>query len=474
MKNLLPILFILFAVPCFGQRKKEAPPVKKSDFFISLTPEKWEFQDGKVTFEEHKGVKAMKLAPRSGQVILKDVIFKDGIIEFDIEPSAAEFGESIYFHRKDANEQEIVYLRMSRVGNKLANQGIQYCPYFDGVNMWDMYPDYQSPALAKAGEWNHMKLIISGKRLQVFLNHAPKPVLDIPELQGLAAEGSVAFEGASYIANVQIKPNEVEGLSPLALPDITDHDGLYLRKWASSAPFDLPIGSELTFQNQPKPELFTDSIAAERDGLVNLTRKHGGNKTRKAIWLKTKITTKEAVNVGLQFGFSDEVWVFLNNQMIFADKNLFQQGMKRYPDGRISIQNATVRLNLNQGDNDLLIGVANDFYGWGIIARLEYGEAITETDHVAGIVNLAKTIATIDLEPYVGTYANSQVQFKLTFVKKGNALTAQATGQEASELRATGKHSFAFPAAAATFEFIPASNKVILRQGSESREFVKE
>lgn len=474
MKNLVHILFILLAVQSFGQKKKEAISSKKTDFFIPLTPDKWAFEEGKVTFEEHKGVKAMKLAPRSGQVVLKDVVFKDGTIEFDIEPSAAEFAESIYFHRKDVKEQEIVYLRMSRVGNPLANQGIQYCPYFDGINMWDMYPEYQAPAMAKADEWNHMKLIISGKRLQVFLNNAPKAVLDVPELQGSLAEGSIAFEGASYIANVQVKPGEVEGLSPLALPDITDHDGLYLRKWASSAPIELPVGSEPAFQNQPKPELFTDSIAAERGGFVNLTRKHGGNKTRRLIWLKTKITAKEAVKVGLQLGYSDEIWVFLNNQMIFADKNLFQQNMKRYPDGRLSIQNGNVRLNLNQGENDLLIGVANDFYGWGMMARLEYGEAITETGNVAGIVGLAKEIATMNLDPYLGTYSNPQVQFKFTFAKKGNVLTAQATGQEPGELQANGRHSFAFPAASVLFEFKPGDKKVILRQGSESREFVKE
>ncbi|WP_051663961.1 family 16 glycoside hydrolase [Dyadobacter crusticola] len=474
MKNLVHVLFILCAMQSFGQKKSNPSTSKKVDYTIPLTPEKWQFQADKVSFEDHNGKKAMKLAPNSGQVVLKDLVFRDGTIEFDIDPSPAEFAESVYFHRKDAKEQEIVYLRMSRVGNKVANQGIQYSPYFDGINMWDMYPDYQAPAMAKAGEWNHVKLIVSGKRLQVFLNNAPRPALDIPELQGSEMEGSIAFEGASHIANVQVKPNETEGLSPLALPDLTDHDGLYLRKWASTAAFDLPVGSELAFQNQAKPELFTDSIAAERAGLVNLTRKHGGNTTRKAIWLKTKISAKEAVKVGLQLGFSDEVWVFLNNQIIFADKNLFQQNMKRYPDGRISVQNATVKLNLDKGENDLLIGVANDFYGWGIMARLEYSEAISETDHITGIVSLAKEIANMDLEPYIGTYSNPEVQFKLSFAKKDNAITVQATGQQPAELRPTGKHAFAYPSAAILFEFSPTDKKVIFRQGSESRVFVKE
>jgi hypothetical protein len=59
---------------------------------------------------------------------------------------------------------------------------------------------------------------------------------------------------------------------------------------------------------------------------------------------------------------------------VYVDKNLYIQGMRKTPNGRCSIENATVALPLKVGDNELLIGVANDFYGWGIIARLETGE----------------------------------------------------------------------------------------------------
>ncbi|WAC15352.1 DUF1080 domain-containing protein [Dyadobacter pollutisoli] len=474
MKRLVQILFILIAIQSFGQKKKEVAATKKVDYSVSITPEKWEFQEGKVTFADYKGMKAMKLAPNSGQVVLKDVIFKDGTIEYDIEPVAPEFAESVYFHRKDLKEQEIVYLRLGSVGNKLGNGGIQYTPYFDGVNMWDMYSEYQAPAMARAGEWNHFKLIVSGKRLQVFLNNAQKPVLDIPELEGSMSEGSIAFEGSSYIANVQVKPNQVENLSPLALPDLTDHDGYYLRKWALTAPQNLPDGNELSTKTMPQPELFTDSIAAERRGLVNLTRKYGFSKDRRVVWLKTKIVAKEAVKTDLQLGFSDEVWVFLNNQMILVDKNLFSQNMKKYPDGRISVLNTSAQMNLRKGENDLLIGVSNDFYGWGIMARLESGEGIAETDNISSIARLAKEISTLELEPYAGTYSSTEMTFKLTFAKKGKVLSAQVSGQEPVEMQTLGNHSFAYRAGNVIFEFIPDSKKVILRQGGDSKVFVRE
>ena len=475
MKSLIYCLLVLITTQTLAQKKRtDTTTAIRATYTIPLTPDSWDFQDGKVTFIQYKGISTMKLSPNSGQVVLRDVIFQNGTIEFDIEPIAPEFAESIYFHRKDAKEQEIVYWRLGKVGNKLANEGIQYAPYCDGVNMWDTYPAYQAPLMAKAGEWNHMKLIVSGKRLQVFLNRMPKPVLDIPSLEGSASAGTIAFEGSAYLANVQVKPNVVDQLNPLALPDLTDHDGYYLRKWALTPPQNLPDGHELSIRTLPRPDLFSDSISAERGGLINLTRKYGKSASRRVVWLKTKISAKATAKTTLQLGFSDEVWVFLNNQLVLVDKNLFLQDMRKYPDGRISIQNTTAPLTLRPGENDLLIGVANDFYGWGIMARLESGEAIAETDNITSILMSATEMASLDLTPYVGTYSTNEMNIKLIFTKKEKALVVQTTGQQPAELQALNTHSFIDSAENIIFDFTSAGQKVIMREGTDSKEFVKQ
>ncbi|MEJ0030409.1 MAG: hypothetical protein WDO15_08595 [Bacteroidota bacterium] len=54
-----------------------------------------------------------------------------------------------------------------------------------------------------------------------------------------------------------------------------------------------------------------------------------------------------------------------------ADKNLYAQDMRKQPDGRISVENTSFEIPLKEGDNDVLIGLANDFYGWGIIPRFD-------------------------------------------------------------------------------------------------------
>lgn len=475
-----PILFILFflAIQSFAFAQKNKPSAtsaKPVDFAIPLTPEKWAFQTGKVEFVDYKGQKCMKIAPNSGQVILKDWVFKDGTIEFDVESILPEFAQSIYFHRKDEKEQEIVYLRVGTIGNKLTNSAIQYTPYFDGINMWDMYPQYQGPAPIKGGDWNHIKLVISGHQMRVYMNQNPRPVLEIPKLEGNLKEGSIAFEGSSYIANVQIKPNETEGLSPLEGVDLSNHESNYLRKWAISSPVDFPPGTEAFLGNQPKPENFTDSLSAERDGFINLTRKFGGNKSRKVIWLKTKLIAKENVKTKLQLGFSDEVWVYLNNQTVFVDKNLFQQAaMRKYPEGRMSKDNASFGINLRQGENELLIAVANDFYGWGIIARLESTDGLSEINQVSGILKLGKELANLDVESYVGVYTNPSVNFKLSFSKKVKTLMVKAEGDGEFAMEAMGNHTFRLDQFGVVIEFKPGQKKLLFKQGADVKEFVRE
>ena len=81
-------------------------------------------------------------------------------------------------------------------------------------------------------------------------------------------------------------------------------------------------------------------------------------------------------NQVLKMGFSDEIWVFINDNPIYVDKNLYNQCIQKKPVGRIVLDNYSLQIPLIKGDNELLIGVANDFYGWGIMARLDNLEGI--------------------------------------------------------------------------------------------------
>ena len=46
------------------------------------------------------------------------------------------------------------------------------------------------------------------------------------------------------------------------------------------------------------------------------------------------------------------------------------------PEGRCSLDNASFRIPLQAGENELLIGLGNHFFGWGVIARLDSVDGI--------------------------------------------------------------------------------------------------
>jgi hypothetical protein len=246
--------------------------------------------------------------------------------------------------------------------------------------MWDMYPEYQAPTFFQVDKVNHLKMVVSGDQMRVYINEMRWPALEIPKLEGNLKEGILGLDGQMIISNFIYKPGVTEDLPSIAAPDPTSHDANYLRNWKITQLTELPAGSEITVPMLPKPETFTETIMAERKGMVNLSRKFGGGSVvpRRVVWLKTTIKAVEAQKNLINLGFSDDVWVFVNGQMVFLDKNDYRQApMRKYPDGRISIQNARFNINLKPGDNEIVVAVANDFYGWGLIARLEYMEGIS-------------------------------------------------------------------------------------------------
>lgn len=458
-------IFLTVLFKSYAQEKK----IKTSEAkHIALSAEKWTFQKGKVDFVKHRGRNAIKIEPASGPVVIKDLMFKNGTIEYDVIPAKKEFASAIYFHRKNEKEQEIVYLRVPKMADPLANEGIQYCPYLDGVNMWDMYPQYQAAAQAKTEEWNHIKLVISDMQMQVFVNNSLR--LTIPKLEGRERDGSIAFDGESYISNIEIKPNETENLSQTEGADLTRHESNYIRNWSVVQPTVLEEGREpTTFRDLPKDESFIEKIAAERYGLVNLTRRFGGSEKRRIVWLKAVITAKKATETNLQLGFSDEIWLYLNDQITFTDKNIFRQNMKKYPDGRISVQNGNTRLKLKQGENQLLLGVSNDFYGWGIIARLESMEGITAIEPYK---TKKYTIESIDR--YLGTYvAEVAPAVKLTFGQKDGKLVLHTSEQDSVPLDYIGNDLFKV-GLGIELQFIPSLKQVVRIENGFEMRFVKE
>ena len=85
---------------------------------------------------------------------------------------------------------------------------------------------------------------------------------------------------------------------------------------------------------------------------------------------------EEATERMLHLGISDEVYMFLNGTPLYVGRNPYFTPAMLAPAGRATPENAAVRLPLRAGENELLIGVTNYFFGWGIVGRLDDGAGL--------------------------------------------------------------------------------------------------
>ncbi|WP_192347128.1 hypothetical protein [Algoriphagus sp. Y33] len=340
---------------------------------IPLNPESWNFKPNSVEFKTENGVEKMLISPSSGKVIAKNIEFSNGTIEFD---SFATKALSFFFRMKDKDENEYFYLRTARAGDSTAMDAIQYAPYIDGVLMWNIYPQFQSNANFSLEGKNHFKFVVSGSRMEIYIN-SETPTLEVDHLEGNFETGLLGFEGDTEISNLSIDTATVTGLTPKSGIDPTTNNPRYIRKWAISEPIQVPGKIDFDYGFLPSPATKWEVISTERRGLVNIIRQFGNTEGNRLVWLKVRVDSETDQEKRVDFGFLTGVWVFLNGQITYLDKNLEGRLMAKNPDGRISVENTSFQLSLKKGSNELLIGIANQYWGSGAIARMENLEGIT-------------------------------------------------------------------------------------------------
>lgn len=375
MKKFLLIALCGVSFSAFSQKKSKTPE-KNPDLWVELKAENWDAPGDNAEFSTHDNRPALKILPKPGQVVLKNITFSNGTIEFDYIPTDQRFA-SFYFRYKDNKENELFYFRTHRASDSTGIEAVQYTPNIDGVNLWDLLPQYQGKANFQNKTWNHVKLIASGYQLRVYVNDMQRPTMEVPRMEGNVTEGTLAFEGEGIVSNLVIKPGQTEGLPAFEGTDPVAHDPRYLRKWQVSEPATLPKNVDFSLDYIPKAETMWETIWAERRAMMNLTRKFGASKDRRLVWMKVNINSKTDQKKKIALGFSDDVWVFLNGRYLYVDKNTFGSPIMKEPAGRCSIENASFVIPFKAGKNELTVALANDFYGWALIARLEDMDGLT-------------------------------------------------------------------------------------------------
>ena len=160
-----------------------------------------------------------------------------------------------------------------------------------------------------------------------------------------------------------------------------------MRNWRLSPYSTLAAGKEVAASDLPAPTARWQPLAAERAGLVNISRVYGypippSQHDRALVWLKATIVSSKSQSKKVDFGWAREAWIFVNGKLVYADKNLYWDKTKsKPPDGRCSLENGSFPLPLQAGDNEVVVALANNFYGWAFIFRLDDVKGVRLNGH---------------------------------------------------------------------------------------------
>jgi hypothetical protein len=377
----LAIASLATAAPA-GERPLEAPPptaaAATADGVIPFTPDRWTLSEG-IKVVEHRGVPAIEIPrlPTRPEAVLKGPAFTNGTIEVDVEGTTG-LGPSIGFHRRDAATYELFYVR-PQLDCQAKPDCVQYAPVTKNVLLWDIFPGPQAAARYLPGQWNRIKLVVSGRRLRVWVNGGA-PALDVTRLEGDAHSGAIVLQGTGFLANVKVTPGAVDGLNPRPAPDPTATDARYVRAWEVSPVSALAEGIKPDFATRPTASTAWSPLPAETGGLVNISRRYGLPEGRSLVWLRTTVRAAAQAEKRAAIGWNDEVWVFVNGTQVYADVNDYRKPeLRKTPDGRLSLENGAFTLPLRAGDNEVVVAVANAFFGWGLMLRLDDAAGVTLT-----------------------------------------------------------------------------------------------
>lgn len=319
---------------------------------------------------------------------LKDVSFENGTIEFDVKPINDEW-PTVRFRVRDSGTAEEFYIRPGP-DCAVAIDCLQYASKIRGRMLWDTNYQYQRPAPFRDNEWNHVKLVISGQRMDVYINHAAQPTLAVDQLEGEGGAGSVELQGPAIFANVVIASGDTEGLSPEPLPDPTASDRGYVRNWQMVGPKPLTGHAEPGIKDLPDLQAAWSPLRAERLGQVNLARRVdpiADRTTPRYSWLRANVHSERDQVKQVSLAYLRMVTVFVNGQPVFSGKNLYNTPSERKsPDGRLGLENGHFELPLKRGDNQIVVALRSntpemgDHYGYGFRFHIDDASGLSSDE----------------------------------------------------------------------------------------------
>jgi hypothetical protein len=343
---------------------------------VPFNEDRWEINAKENKVLDYLGRQTFYL--QGGIATVKDSEFTDGIIEFDIAFSGERGFIGAFWRMQDPENYEEFYVRPHQSGNPDANQ---YEPVFNGVAAWQLYygEEYAAPVKYKFNQWNHIKLVISGKQADVYINDMDVPALFISDQKREIKSGKVGISvgnfAPGYYSNFSYTslnnpPLKGKAKQPEPTPAGT------ITSWMVSNPIDgKTLENKFQLTATDKQNLNWKKLESESNGVTNLARLKGIDEVKNTVFARLVIESDQDQTKKMQFGFSDEVKVYLNDRLIYGGNDSYRSRDYRFL-GTIGYFD-NLYLPLKKGLNEVWMAVSENFGGWGIKALIEDRNGMT-------------------------------------------------------------------------------------------------
>lgn len=182
--NSLLLVFMLFVCPVSitAQQNEIIPNLAEVK-----NPDLWTAQNREVTYDD---AVYLNDQPGSGILWLKDINFKNGVIELDIK-GRDERGRSfvgLAFHGLNDSTYDVVYFRPFNFKNpERKGHSVQYVshPEFTWYKLRQEYPgEYENPVnpVPDPNDWFHVTIKIHYPAVKVFVNDSDDASLEVNQL----------------------------------------------------------------------------------------------------------------------------------------------------------------------------------------------------------------------------------------------------------------------------------------------------
>ena len=270
---------------------------------VPMSDAHWTVKSDEYRFEEYLGVQCVYLPKGSAQ--LNDVIFRNGIIEFDIAFPQGRGFPGVLFRMQDDTNYEEFYIRPHQSGNPDANQ---YTPVFNGLAGWQLYygEGHAAPVKYKYDAWNHVKIIIKGTVGEVYINDMEKPLFQIYELKHGDVDGPIALKGnaKSRFANFSYQLTDNSTLK-LPVKEIPSLEQQVIGKYqVSNVVADNSIIGKTQINSKEMKDLVWADLIPEYTGTINIARIAKRSENKNTALVKITISSDEPQIKRLDFGFS--------------------------------------------------------------------------------------------------------------------------------------------------------------------------